>query len=261
MTSSATASSINSRLGPGQIYSQPSLTGAGQKDNTILVSALDALKLHKSPVRLEDFALTHGLTRLVEDEVLRERFKGHPRVEWNAKLDLWMYKPEHDLRSPRDLIALLEKRYTSETSRCAGMRLAELRESYPLAKEAVEDFAKTEPKQEREVLVLRGKDQSAKMVFWNEFRGEQAKGPDDEFRELWHQQKVPDAVDLARSLEADGLTSANLIASTATHSGAANRGGKRGGRGGKKGDSRGRKVRIQNTHLEGVDLSKDYTAQ
>jgi hypothetical protein len=59
----------------------------------------------------------------------------------------------------------------------------------------------------------------------------------------------------------DGLTSANLIASTATHSGAANRGGKRGGRGGKKGDSRGRKVRIQNTHLEGVDLSKDYTAQ
>jgi transcription initiation factor TFIIE subunit beta len=59
------------------------------------------------------------------------------------------------------------------------MRLAELRESYPLAKEAVEDFAKTEPKQDREVLVLRGKDQSAKMVFWNEFRGEQAKGPDD----------------------------------------------------------------------------------
>lgn len=112
-----------------------------------------------------------------------------------------------------------------------------------------------------------------------------------EFRELWHKQKVPDAVDLARSLEAgkseqrqtlethvhdgsdsdlssllptlppDGLTSANLIASTATHSGAANRGGKRGGRGGKKGDGRGRKVRIQNTHLEGVDLSKDYTAQ
>lgn len=92
MSSSGTASTLNSRLGPGQIFSQPSLTGAGQKDNTILVSALDALKLHKSPVRLEDFALTHGLTRLVEDEVLRERFKGHPRVEWNAKLDLWMYK-------------------------------------------------------------------------------------------------------------------------------------------------------------------------
>jgi hypothetical protein len=59
---------------------------------------LDALKLHKSPVRLEDFALTHGLTRLVEDEVLRERFKGHPRVEWNAKLDLWMYKVSSERR-------------------------------------------------------------------------------------------------------------------------------------------------------------------
>lgn len=71
-----------------------------------------------------------------------------------------------------------------------------------MAKEAIEEFAAKKPREDREVLVMRGKDGSAKMVFWNEFRGEKAKGPDEEFKELWHQQKVPDAVDLARQLEA-----------------------------------------------------------
>lgn len=201
--------------------------------------------MHKSPIRLEDFALTYGLSAFMEDEGLRERLRRHPRVEWNSKLDLFTYKPEHDLRSPRDLIKLLKQRYTSETTRCAGMKLSELRESYPQAKEAVEDFANKKPREDREVLVLRGKDTSAKMVFWNEFQGEQARGPDEgeraseraaaarstciwmaspsnpsfpfrvsrriEFKDLWHSIKVPDAVDLARSLENGEHLNATII--------------------------------------------------
>lgn len=80
------------KLATGQIFSQPALSGSGQHANTVLVTALEALKAQKSPVRLEDFALTHGLMALMEDETLRERLKNHPRVEWNAKLDLWSYK-------------------------------------------------------------------------------------------------------------------------------------------------------------------------
>lgn len=82
----------SSRLPPGQIYSQPKATGAGNHIGTILVSALDALKAQKNPVRLEDFALHNGLDALIEDDRLKDIFKGHPRVEWNAKLDLWSYK-------------------------------------------------------------------------------------------------------------------------------------------------------------------------
>lgn len=145
----------------------------------MIVTALDALKTHKSPIRLEDFALTYGLSAFMEDESLLNRLRNHPRVDWNPKFDLFAYKPEHDLRSPRDLITLLQKRYISDTHRCGGMKLSELRESYPQAKEAVEEFAGKVPKEEREVLVMRGKDGSAKMVFWNQFQGEQAKGPDE----------------------------------------------------------------------------------
>ncbi|CAO1632240.1 unnamed protein product [Parajaminaea phylloscopi] len=252
-------------LGPGQIYSQPALTGAGQHGSTVLVTALDALKAQRNPVRLEDFALTHGLTPLIEDESLKQRFKNHPRVEWNSKLDLWSYKPEHDVRSPRDLITLLRSRYESTTSKCAGMKLSELRESYPQAKEAVEEFANCQPPHDREVLVMRGKDGGIKMVFWNAVQGADAAGPDAEFRSLWAQTKVPDAVDLARQLEAEGMSSGNLIQSTANNSqngAAGGRGGKRGGRGGARGGAgAGRRGKLQNTHLVGVDLSKDYLGE
>lgn len=88
----ARSSRGGSSLAPGQIYSQPALTGAGIHNSTVLVTALDSLKAQRNPVRLEDFALTYGLTALIEDESLRQRFKNHPRVEWNAKLDLWSYK-------------------------------------------------------------------------------------------------------------------------------------------------------------------------
>lgn len=65
----------------------------------------------------------------------------------------------------------------------------------------------------------------------------------------------------------DGLSSANLIAATATNSGNAGstRGGaagKRGGRGGKRGAASGAsRGKLQNTHLKDVDLTRDYVGE
>ena len=85
-------SSSHTPLAPGQIYSQPALTGAGTHSSTILITALDALKAHGAPQRFDDFAITNGLTALLHDERLKERFKAHPRVMWNEKLELLSYK-------------------------------------------------------------------------------------------------------------------------------------------------------------------------
>jgi hypothetical protein len=49
------------------------------------------------------------------------------------------------------------------------MKLAELRESYPLARQVIEEWAGKG--MEREVLVLRKQDGTAKMVYWNEEKG------------------------------------------------------------------------------------------
>lgn len=63
-------------------------------------------------------------------------------------------------------------------------------------------------------------------------------------------------MDRAKDLASHGLSSTS--SQTASGTRGTFRGGKRGGRGGR-GGSANRKVKIQNTHLEGVDLSKDFT--
>ena len=187
------------------MYSQPANTGSGMHENTQLASAIDALKQHANPVRLEDFALSHGLPALLNpNSTLFQRFKSHDRVLYDAKTDLWMYKPDYDLRTPADLVALLKERYLNpgangaRNSSAAGMRLAELRESYPAAREAIEELSKVEPKEDRQVLVLRGqRDGAIKQVFWNPLRGKDARGVDDGMSPLvrFAQILVPDAMD------------------------------------------------------------------
>lgn len=169
------------------VYSQPANTGSGIHENTQLASAIDALKHHANPVRLEDFALSQGLPALLNpNSGLFQRFRSHDRVTYDAKTDLWMYKPDYDLRTPADLVALLKARFLNpggsgaRNSSAAGMRLAELRESYPAARDAIEELSKVEPREDREVLVLRGqRDGAIKQVFWNPLRGKDARGVDD----------------------------------------------------------------------------------
>ena len=82
------------------MYSQPAATGVGVHESTQLVAAVDALKVrrkltqrHGNPVRLEDFALMHGLNGLLDSKSgLFQRFVQHPKVEYNAKTDLYSYK-------------------------------------------------------------------------------------------------------------------------------------------------------------------------
>lgn len=73
-----------------------------------------------------------------------------------------------------------------------------------------------------------------------------------EFRELWSSLKTPDAVDRAKDLASQGL-------STTSQAPSGSRGNFRGKRGGKGRGTGNRKFKIQNTHLQGVDLSKDFT--
>jgi len=45
------------------------------------------------PVRLEDFALGHGLPSLMDENgSLFQRFQRHPKVRHDEKTDLWSYK-------------------------------------------------------------------------------------------------------------------------------------------------------------------------
>ncbi|WFC95175.1 hypothetical protein MBRA1_001822 [Malassezia brasiliensis] len=259
-------------LAEGEVYSQPAATGVGVHESTQLVAAVDALKVrynltqrHGNPVRLEDFALMHGLNGLLDSKSgLFQRFVQHPKVEYNAKTDLYSYKPDYNVHNSADLVALLREKYyhpsaLNPQSAAAGMRVAELKESYPQAREAVEELANAQPVEDREVLVLRGKrDGAIKHVFWNPIRGEEVRPIDPEFKELWRSLRVPDVVDLAADLESEGLSTTKEVDNAPKVQAQPSQ---RGRKGKPKRGAAPRKFKLQNTHLQGVDLSRDFVKQ
>lgn len=92
---------------------------------------------------LDDFAIRHGIEALFHDEQLLEAFKRNERVTHNARNNTWSWKPDYDVRTPQDLLNVVQTRYYAAfPPERYGFRLSELRESYPATREAVDSFAK-----------------------------------------------------------------------------------------------------------------------
>lgn len=272
----------------------------------------------RSPVSLDDFAIRHSLEAILSDPELQDILKAHDRVIYNDRNKTWAWRPDYNVRTPADVLKLIEGRFKdSVPPLVAGFRLSELRESYPQVREVVEANSKRPAPETRRVsdedghrggedrdedeeasreeqkklllLTNPAKENSIKLVFWNEAsssefleanggrriesvdEGEcaryrrsrpEADASPTEFRELWHSLPVPEPVDMYKYLAEKGLSAAQA-AQSASQQAAANASamaarGRGRGRGSSRGSGRGRKVRIQNTHIEGIDISKHY---
>lgn len=113
---------------------------------------------------------------------------------YNERNNTWLWKPDHDIRTPQDLLKLVEVRYKSSIPpQPLGFKLADLRDSYPASREAVETFAKRRKRSEveeervaqggedegaiehesKKILILPGsKEGSIRQVFFNEASSE-----------------------------------------------------------------------------------------
>lgn len=110
----------------------------------------------------------------------------------NERNDTWSWKPDHDIRTPQDLLKLVEKRYKSSVPpQALGFKLAELRDSYSASRDAVETFSKRRKRAEveedaqrpdgsisehetKKILILPGsRDGSIRQVFFNEVSSEE----------------------------------------------------------------------------------------
>ncbi|KAL1668920.1 hypothetical protein GGF50DRAFT_45562 [Schizophyllum commune] len=235
---------------PDQPYSQPKDTGSGQNINTQLIYALQYLKEHYGPNRLQDIAISTS-TALDTDQVLLEKFRNHEKVKWDQKTGLYEYLcRQHDfaVRNREQLLTEI-KRYTINKS--AGISIRTLKDAWKEAPTHIEELEK-----EGKVYVLRtAKDGQMKTVFWNEMSEENE--PDDafdiekEFRDMWAELKAPDEVDMIRQLVAAEM---KPVSSEALPPPVA-----KGKKGQKKPRQRQRQAKITNTHLKGeIDLSRDY---
>ncbi|KAI0045166.1 transcription initiation factor IIE subunit beta [Auriscalpium vulgare] len=269
---------------PSIVYSQPADTGTGSNVNTQLLYVLNHLKSVNGPMRLQDIAIVTN-TPLDTDTTLFEKFKGHERVEFDAKTNLYSFRNDYNFRNKAALLTEIQR----STRRGGGISMRALKESWKDSPNAIEELEK-----EGEVFVTRTlKDGQMRMVFWNEVKAdpnellEDGVGDDPskrdasgngtglsvekgaypprplaplsdlcvitEFHDLWHSLKVPNDVDLLKELQSEGLQ--------ATVSEAPAVKGPMGKKRGKKSAPRHRQTRITNTHLKGsIDLSKDYVA-
>lgn len=177
-------------------------------ENVQLATAVNQLKEQTNPVRLEDFALSLNMEQLINrDSNLYQRFVQHERVQVNPINGTLTYKPDYVLKSKQDLIDLLQTRWDSyaEAPRSndsrkrrrlplkPAIKIGDLRESWPEAKQAVEQLDKFEPREDRPILVWRQphqakserpmssqpKEAAIKSVIYNPVRGGECKPPED----------------------------------------------------------------------------------
>ncbi|KAF7975261.1 hypothetical protein HWV62_10136 [Athelia sp. TMB] len=222
----------------------PADTGTGSNINTQLLYAVKHLKSTPNPMRLQDIAIVTN-TPLDSDMVLLEKFKAHDRIQWDPKTDLYSYKHDFNFRTKADLLTEIRR----QTHRGGGIPVRSLKESWKEAPQAIEEFEKA-----GDVLVTRtAKDGQLRMVFWNDLKASEEKGGmpiEKEFLDLWHSLKTPNDADLVKALASEGLAATQ--AEESIPKGPATK------KKGRKSAPRQRQVKITNTHLKGVDLSKDY---
>jgi len=206
----------------------------GQHLFTQLTYAVDYLKSHHDPISAEKIASYLSLPSITPTFLLLLR--NNPKITYHADTDLYEFRPLHNIRNASSLLATLANQPTG-----AGLPVKELKDGYPNVEEDLKTL-----EQQGHILVIRGKkDGLARMVWYNDPTLNVVIS--DEFKQMYHDLKVPEAGDLPRELEKAGMTPASVDPRTIKKAVVEKE--KR-----KKGRRRGR---ITNTHLVGI--LRDYT--
>ena len=175
------------------VYSQPEDTGMGQHILTQITYAIDYLKRQPEPISIDKIAsyLSTG-----PSIALVNLLQVHPNVTYHHDTDLYEFRPMLNIRNESSLLATLAKG--------SGIAVKELKDGYPSVEE---DLRKLEGM--GQVLVIRGKkDGQARMVWYNDPSLNVTIA--DEFKQMFHDLKVPEAADLPRELEKLGMTPASV---------------------------------------------------
>ncbi|KAI8917091.1 hypothetical protein DFJ77DRAFT_459130 [Powellomyces hirtus] len=199
--------------------------------NTKVYNIINALRERDAPASESEIMRLTAINISSSSE-LREILKNNPKITYHPRDGTYQYKPKYDLRSKEDLLNLLY-----ETRDQGGTEMKELQDSWSGLPAAVQELDKS-----GDITVLTTKDNKPRILFWNQKEANVKMSP--EFHEYWHKVPIPKETELAKELERAGLKSMEVF-STAN-----------------KGDSMlkqnkkrtNKRIRLTNTHLEGLDL-------
>ncbi|KAI9300810.1 hypothetical protein BJ944DRAFT_272420 [Cunninghamella echinulata] len=172
---------------------------------------------------------------ITKNQSLWDKLVKNNKIDYDPINQTFAYKPTFQIKSKEDLLSLL-----ISSNRSGGMDYKDLKDSYSKLSDAVEELAG-----EGKILVVRTKDGNPRVLFYND--PEQNTHMDNEFKTMWSDIKIPDETDLPKELENAGLKTMEVFEKKVVSEPKP-----------KRSKTRNKKIKITNTHLSHIDLSKDY---
>ncbi|RKP37863.1 hypothetical protein BJ085DRAFT_23378, partial [Dimargaris cristalligena] len=191
------------------------------------------------PQSFEEIEIALGVD-VKSSEEIRQRLIENTKIIFNADVGTLEYKPTYDLRTPDDLLTLLQSR----TYEC-GTDIRDFKDCILNVREAAEALIK-----QGLVLAIRNKDNVPRYLFYNPHPAVRV-DVNPEFKEEWNRLKVPDEADLSKELDRAGLKQMEVFQTVISDKDSKS----------KKPKARNRRVKITNTHLQGIDLTTDYVVE
>ncbi|CEP10211.1 hypothetical protein [Parasitella parasitica] len=216
------------------VYSQPANTGTGHHAMSQLYTVIQFLKDSDNPQSVVSIA-SRTKVDIAKNPALWEKLVNNNKIEFDPTNITFAYKPTYQIRSKEDLLSLLIQKKSE-----GGMDYKDLKDSYSKLSSAVEELAT-----EGQILVVRNKDGNPRVLFHNDSQYNTTIDP--EFKKMWTEIKIPDETDLPKALEVAGLKTMEVFEKKVTSESKP-----------KKSKTRNKRIKITNTHLSHIDLSKDY---
>ncbi|ORX80289.1 hypothetical protein K493DRAFT_320910 [Basidiobolus meristosporus CBS 931.73] len=214
-----------------------SSTPGGRHTLSMVYTVINFLKSVEEPQTAEDLK-RHVNADFEANPELYRTITQNNKIDYDPKNHTFSYRPAYNIKNKEDLLALLQEKKDE-----GGMEVRELKDSYIDVRGVVEELVET-----GQVYVIRNKDNTPRILFYNDARLNV--DFDADFKQMWHELRAPDETDLPAELEKAGLKTMEVFEKKAAVDDSKQ----------KKAKARNRKVKITNTHLEGIDLTQDYVA-
>ncbi|KAJ2332493.1 transcription factor TFIIE beta subunit, TFIIEB, Tfa2 [Coemansia sp. RSA 2681] len=194
------------------------------------------LKQSQRPCTADEIRL--HISEFRDDGPEFQHLTNNAKVIHNAKDNTFSYRPEFDIRTAEELVEYLRK-----LPDCGGLEVKKLADSYLDTSSVIAELHK-----KQQILIMSDKTKRPRYIFYNRMQLETA--IDEDMKTSWLQLQVPDEPELSREMERAGLK--RMQAETREEKEQQEV---------KKTKKSSRLTKITNTHLVGIDLTKDYVPE
>ncbi|KAJ2488276.1 transcription factor TFIIE beta subunit, TFIIEB, Tfa2 [Coemansia sp. RSA 2050] len=234
----APSTAMSSRVLPKQAAALSHIERAHEEASilTRVHQIITFLKQSQRPCTADEIRL--HISEFHDDGPEFQHLTNNAKVIYTATTNSFAYRPEFDIRTAEELVEYLRKLPDH-----GGLEVKKLADSYLDTSSVIAELQK-----KQRILVMSDKTKRPRYVFYNDMPLETT--IDDDMKTSWLQLQVPDEPELSREMEKAGLKRMQAEAREEKEQQDV-----------KKTKKTSRITKITNTHLVGIDLTKDYVPE